>query len=804
MAFCHLPFYAQADDDALKPRGEVGVQTGSSRSIATTEMWIPLQQRTEDVLFADVRLMGDNHQNREGNVGIGYRRVTENPVLGKGVAGVHGWVDKRYTEHGNQVYQATVGVEWLGEDVDLRANAYVPLTKKQAFSTPNIGQASAYLVGTGLYVDTLGTSYEEPQKGVDAEIGIPVKPLEKIYDSARVYAGGYYFDGASSDKVAGWRARAAIDVTQDFSMGARIQRDHERGTQSFLEATVRFPFNHKKSFRREGLRARLDDNPVRDVDIVTGTEVESTGLANPVINTASGTAVTVLHVDNTAPGGGDGTQASPFNTLAAAQAAATAGSVIYVHTGNGTSAGQNAGITLAQAGQSLVGAGTGLVWDGDKFSTGSRFQSAPKNTTIIASGAAPVITNAAGNAVTITADNVKVSGLTINGATARGISASNVDNLKITDITVTGNAQGGIYLEANGASASLDNLYINNITASANNTATAYKGADVNIRIQNGGRVSSPVISNVTGSNTIVSNKHSVMFDATDGGTVTSPRISNITSTGNGYRDTLIIQSTETVYATGADFEFSDAVISDISGTSNLWEVLGIYLSNGSANNMQVSGLSATNGGYGALYIYNDGGSVMDDMTISDVTSTGGSSYSAFYVSANDGAVISDFTVSDATIANHAGYGMAFESYNYATGTGAGTISNVSVSDVTLTGSTGRSGFAYYTNDTRGSVFSARVENMTSTGNAQYGVRIENIGTGASINLDLGGGTLGSAGNNSIYSNTLDDLYVDLDGGELKAENNWWGVNTGLAPARITSVGGSTVDASPHLTSDPN
>jgi len=65
-------------------------------------------------------------------------------------------------------------------------------------------------------------------------------------------------------------------------------------------------------------------------------------------------------------------------------------------------------------------------------------------------------------------------------------------------------------------------------------------------------------------------------------------------------------------------------------------------------------------------------------------------------------------------------------------------------------------------------------------------------------------GTLGSTGGNRIYGNTGTDLRVDLDGGQLKAENNWWGDAAGLLPDRVTlDAGGNTVDAVPFLAADP-
>ena len=67
-------------------------------------------------------------------------------------------------------------------------------------------------------------------------------------------------------------------------------------------------------------------------------------------------------------------------------------------------------------------------------------------------------------------------------------------------------------------------------------------------------------------------------------------------------------------------------------------------------------------------------------------------------------------------------------------------------------------------------------------------------------------GSIGSVGltENSIFNNTLAEIRVDLDGGELSAENNFFGSAAGLLPAEVLLEEGSTIDADPFLTSDPN
>jgi uncharacterized repeat protein (TIGR01451 family) len=93
----------------------------------------------------------------------------------------------------------------------------------------------------------------------------------------------------------------------------------------------------------------------------------------------------VWFIDNTAAPGGNGTQASPFNSIAAfnaAQGTATgpdAGDFIYLRVGTGTYSEAN-GINLAN-GQTLIGQGQNLVVNGVTIETGSAGQTPTINVT---------------------------------------------------------------------------------------------------------------------------------------------------------------------------------------------------------------------------------------------------------------------------------------------------------------------------------------------------------------------------------------------------------------------------------------
>lgn len=463
--FCMIfavPDVSRAEQE-LNARVEGNWKLGTERSIFMTEFWVPVLQAEDSVLYSDLRMMGDDHDNREGNLGLGYRHLLPEK---KAIAGGHVWLDRRRTDLGSTFYQAVAGAEWLGETVDLRLNGYLGLSDKKIY--PGNGSSTVsrpFLAGTGLFVNTstAGSVLEEPQDGFDIELGsnIPEFDFTKKIDSIRLYGGAYYFDGPNTNSVAGWRARMTADITPDIQIGARFQRDDERGSQGFLEATVRFPFGAKKSYRREGLRARMDESPERDIDIVTGTMATSaTQTTEPVLNSATGTPQEIIHVDNTAAGGGNGSTETPYNNLAAAEAAAGTHDIIYVHRGDGTSAGQNQGIVLNDTGQKLIGSGVDFLLTSGAFTTASGV-SLPSSV-ILPATAAPILTNvnASSDAVTISADDITVSGFTIDGATRDGIAISAVgggssaQNITISDITVRNNRMGIYIYGASGGSVS--------------------------------------------------------------------------------------------------------------------------------------------------------------------------------------------------------------------------------------------------------------------------------------------------------------------------------------------------------------
>jgi hypothetical protein len=107
------------------------------------------------------------------------------------------------------------------------------------------------------------------------------------------------------------------------------------------------------------------------------------------------------------------------------------GHTIFVFEGDGTTTGQDQGITLLD-GQRLIGEGVELTF--------------PALPPLVPAGNPPVLTNVAGDGVTLAGDN-EVSGLRIEGAAGHGILGdTQAGNLTLSSVTVLSSIDCGIRL----------------------------------------------------------------------------------------------------------------------------------------------------------------------------------------------------------------------------------------------------------------------------------------------------------------------------------------------------------------------
>jgi hypothetical protein len=188
----------------------------------------------------------------------------------------------------------------------------------------------------------------------------------------------------------------------------------------------------------------------------------------------------VWYVDNSKSAAGTGESNAPFNTLAAANSAAGANSIIFVYQGNATYTG---GVTM-KSGEDLFGQPHGLT-----VSVGGNSYSL-----VAASGSNPTITNSGGDGIDLgegsDVEAVNVSSPSGNGVAASGVNAATVGGSNAVAISGTG----GDGIHVSGGNGNLN-------FASA--SVTGSSGHSVSIASHTGGTVN--IGGNITDSHTGIS-----------------------------------------------------------------------------------------------------------------------------------------------------------------------------------------------------------------------------------------------------------------------------------------------------------
>jgi hypothetical protein len=384
-----------------------------------------LGARIKFVDFGDSHLWGEGHaiitdESRLGfNLGGGYRWVIDGNVVG-----VHGWYDNFQSDLNNRFTQTTFGVELLHEDVDLRANAYIPFGEEEHFvRVSDFGTVPVFHDRT---ISFLGMIEEEQaMKGFDAEVGLPLFGVPW----ARAYAGGYYYESRDGDEATGPRGRIEAALSEDLSLNFMVTNDSVFDTNYNLGVEYRFsggvpmptfsPFHGW--FRRYAQVRRQWPVATRTVDVPA---------LIAAIDPRTGAPRKVIHVDNTNGRPGDGSFEDPFRSL---PDSAPGASLILVHRGDGATLGN---IALSPY-QRLLGEGKPFTFlDPIRGEIGLPDAFA-------ASGPAPILTprTLARPLITI-ASGTEVNNFTIVADGTTAISGGTVDDFHIE--MIVGRAENGI------------------------------------------------------------------------------------------------------------------------------------------------------------------------------------------------------------------------------------------------------------------------------------------------------------------------------------------------------------------------
>lgn len=256
-----------------QPMFELEGRANSDRSLVSPKFLVPLAQDQKSMVFTDIRARIDDNDSEEYNLGLGYRQITGDWVLGG-----YGFVDHLNSSNGFHYWQGTAGLEALSDVWDARINGYLPQSTKH-----DLGGTSALVISGGGAFGITGPSQERALPGMDAEIGYKL-PIDVA--DFRVFGGGYYFDADDFDSVAGPKMRAeftmdnrlfkAMPEGMQFTVGVQYQNDNAREGQTTALAQIRIPFGKVTPRKPNSTDGRMTTFIRRDIDIVAAEAASST------------------------------------------------------------------------------------------------------------------------------------------------------------------------------------------------------------------------------------------------------------------------------------------------------------------------------------------------------------------------------------------------------------------------------------------------------------------------------------------------------------------------------------------------
>ncbi|MDD9912698.1 MAG: inverse autotransporter beta domain-containing protein [Alphaproteobacteria bacterium] len=821
-----------------QPVVDVSTKVGNQRTIGTVDFILPINQNDDSLVFADIRGTVTSHGGKEINLGVGYRQIKNIDFIDRDVIyGVYGFFDHRRSPYDNYFSQVTLGGEVLTDTWDMRLNWYQPLTKDGvAAYSPGGTKGSLYLDGS-LFKISNGESYEHALHGFDIEIGRRLPGMART----RAYLAHYNFGGGEQASVDGVRTRLQSHVTDWIKLEGEYSYDQVRSNNFFVGATVRVPLNFSFNgdklwlFEKQqeiSLRSRMLEPIVRDVDIVTKAET----LSDIPVLTVGGEQVEVWVVDNSVAVTGIGTFEQPFKTLAEASAVAGANDVIYISYGDGTSTGLDNGLVINSNNTRVIGEGVAFTFDESGLNLPDFAIGSLQGTMIRAAGSAPVLTNASGDGISITAStDVEIAGLTVSGTAQHGIHAANVSNLNINNVTVSHNSGSGIFINATAGTSSVTIANINSTNNGVNGLDIAVNGNGINLQNLN-------VINSTLNSNTQDGIGVQVLAGTLKASKFTSNTLNNNTVAGiyidnqNSVQDVLLQQNS--IASSGADGVLlhtqNSGKMTSTTVAGNIIQSAGgrgIYVqaqSLASVTSVVVSENTIQGSTNENIYATLDSGAVMDALIVRDnsmyqgdqgveirvtgvdskaiSTTINGNHISAtthigsiLYV--DGGGVIDDLQFTQNRIEN-TGHSALFAQVGEWGVANGGELNNVNIVSNTLVNNANQGIELYSPSGHTATATDIKIEGNDLTSNGHRAVRIGDYHSSRNVftNIDMGGGATGSTGNNRIAGSGVDPIYVDTNGQEVKAQNNWWGSSSGLSGATVVS---GTIDSTGYLTSDP-
>lgn len=469
---------------------------------ASLEAFLPLFETPgSNLTFMEGRLLLSSKSALGGSAVLGYRSYSpsSNRILG-------GYLAYDVRDTGESIFnQIGAGFESLGDDWDIRANAYIPVGNTRNQISESFG--AAFFQQNSLRLQRV-RQFEAAMTGGDVEAGGRLLALGD--GDLRGYAGVYYYSAEGSDGVFGVRARLIARPTDYLGLSVSVQNDRLTDTSVVLSAAVSFPGSRPRGVKTPSALARIGESVERQTAIIADEQRKTDTVAASLPDSRN--PLRFLHV-SLGSGTGTGSFEKPFGSVAEALGAAQSGDIVYLQSGS------NPGVPGFKIPDGVSVLSTAPV---------QQIDTAQRSAVVLplsGTGALPAVTGT----VTL-GNNSTVSGLAISvpddgSADTRnpGIAGSNTSNPTIRHSTISSSDGSGISL--NGVSGQLE---------IASNTISNSAGDGIRINITGTSTVRSATIANNTISNSRSS--RGIRVDTLDSSQLQQVSISQNTIAGSRFQ----------------------------------------------------------------------------------------------------------------------------------------------------------------------------------------------------------------------------------------------------------------------------
>jgi hypothetical protein len=427
---------------------------GYSNGYTTFDGMVPVFGTSlNHLVYLDLRgIVSDQSSLWGNNVGLGYRFY--HPPLNRIFGAWTSW-DLRNTNFATY-NQVSAGVETIGRYVDFRQNTYIVLGP-QTTPTMQFLLPQAFMQGVNVMFP-LVTKFDSALSGTDMEVGGPVPFLNRF--GTRAYAGGYVFHGDMVGTLGGGQAKLVTRLSNNFDFSLQLRSDRAFGTTFVFGGALRWG-GVRRALREpyaDAVYNRMMDPVQRNYNVAVLDPIQVNG--TPAIDPRTGQPVQVIHVNNQAVPGGNGSLEHPLNSLANAATLAGNYGIILVERGDGTTRGLDQGIVLGN-GQRLLGNSMAYTFLSQQFGT-VPLNNVPTGT--------PVFTNSGGPAIVLASGN-EVAGLQVAGS---GISGNGIRDFNLNHLQLTG---GNIFLSNVSGAGSITNTTVTGAPCSGVVIGTSGSGA---------------------------------------------------------------------------------------------------------------------------------------------------------------------------------------------------------------------------------------------------------------------------------------------------------------------------------------